>query len=84
MPPKTSTPNTSALSFSDQWIEYTRKKNKSTLSFACILCPERRVLPTAEELRSHAQLEHLDQLPHDPTTLNDFLKDYEAQSALKK
>ncbi|KAM3066465.1 hypothetical protein ACMFMG_012050 [Clarireedia jacksonii] len=56
----------------------------TTQSWACVLCPERTVCPSTEELWKHAEERHRDQIPIHPGELQQFRRTLESESAAKR
>jgi len=48
---------------SELWIQRLRRENKTTQSFGCIYCDERRIFGTREALWEHAKVDHQDHFP---------------------
>lgn len=68
---------------SDRWIQQLRRNNKTTPSWACTLCPERRIFTSSETLWEHAQSEHLENLPSGDDEIQKFRVDFESECAQK-
>ncbi|KAG0648643.1 esl2 [Hyphodiscus hymeniophilus] len=71
-------------SIHESWIKHQRNIAKTTQSFACAYCPDRRISTTADELWNHAIQEHRFSLPVDGKGLDSFRQKYELESALKR
>ena len=69
---------------SDLWIQHQRKNTKTTQSWACILCPNRRVFGTEPDLWEHAKRDHLEELEARTGDLNAFREEYATESAQKR
>ncbi|KAE8454538.1 hypothetical protein EG329_000161 [Mollisiaceae sp. DMI_Dod_QoI] len=68
---------------SDLWIQQLRRTNKTTPSWACTLCPDRRIFTSSQALWEHARSEHFDQLPSGDDALQQFRNEYETECAQK-
>lgn len=70
---------------SDRWIQQLRKHTKTTQTFACIFCLDRRIFATAEDLWEHAKREHGKELDaRKDEDLEAFRLSYVAESAQKR
>lgn len=69
---------------SDLWIQHQRRNTKTTKSWSCIYCPERKICLSETDLWNHAEKEHQDKIPSDQDELDRFRKSYESNSALKR
>ncbi|ESZ94548.1 hypothetical protein SBOR_5038 [Sclerotinia borealis F-4128] len=69
---------------SDLWIQHQRRKTKTTQSWACIYCPERKIFHSEIDLWNHAEKDHQDEIPSNQDELKQFRKSYESKSALKR
>ncbi|TGO65625.1 hypothetical protein BOTNAR_0076g00190 [Botryotinia narcissicola] len=69
---------------SDLWIQHQRRNTKTTKTWACIYCPERKISHSETDLWNHAEKEHQDKIPSDQDALDQFRKSYESNSALKR
>ncbi|KUJ21773.1 uncharacterized protein LY89DRAFT_729275 [Mollisia scopiformis] len=67
----------------DRWNQHLRRKNKITPSWACTLCPERRIFNSNDALWEHAQHDHLQSFPSELNALQKFREEYEAECAQK-
>lgn len=76
--------NRQDVTVSDLWTKHQRAQAKTTQSFACVYCPDRKILSTSALLREHAKTEHADQLPDDENEAQEVLKFYEAECLQKK
>jgi hypothetical protein len=68
----------------EKWIHAQRQRSKTTSSWACILCIDRKIFQTTQDIWSHAQAQHADKLPHDQEALETFRKKFTSESALKR
>ncbi|KUJ09305.1 uncharacterized protein LY89DRAFT_690348 [Mollisia scopiformis] len=66
-----------------RWIQQLRRNNKTTPSWACTLCPERRIFTSNQALWEHCQSDHLQRLPPGEDALHKFRQEYEAECAQK-
>ncbi|KAJ8069093.1 hypothetical protein OCU04_002766 [Sclerotinia nivalis] len=73
-----------AADVSDLWIQHQRRNTKTTQSWACTLCPERRIYHSEIDLWNHAEKDHQGEIPSDQDELKRFRKSYESASALKR
>jgi hypothetical protein len=69
---------------SDLWIQHQRKNTKTTKSWACIFCPNRRVFGTEPDLWEHAKRDHVEQVEARTGDLDAFREEYAAESAQKR
>jgi hypothetical protein len=69
---------------SDLWIQHQRKNTKTTKSWACIFCPNRRVFGTEPDLWEHAKRDHVEQVEARTGDLDTFRQEYAAESAQKR
>ena len=69
---------------SDLWIQHQRKNTKTTKSWACIFCPNRRVFGTEPDLWEHAKRDHVEQVEARTGDLDTFREEYAAESAQKR
>ncbi|KAI9649245.1 hypothetical protein NHQ30_001813 [Ciborinia camelliae] len=81
---KISEMNRTKADVSDLWIQHQRRNTKTTQSWACIYCPERKICLTEIDLWNHAEKDHRDRIPSDQDELKRFRKSYESDSALKR
>ncbi|KAE8451547.1 hypothetical protein EG329_003620 [Mollisiaceae sp. DMI_Dod_QoI] len=69
----------------DPWIQHLRRNNKTTKSWACILCPERRIFASSQALWQHAEMDHQDKMPvADHRALIAFKASFEDECALQR
>ena len=68
---------------SDLWIAHQRKNAKTTISYACVLCPDRKIFPAEPDLWQHAKSAHFDRLPPQDEELEVFRKNFEEESRKK-
>ena len=69
---------------SELWIQHQRRNTKTTISWACIFCPDRRIYLTVPELLDHAQKDHRERLPTEYGELEVFLGNFAAESAQER
>ncbi|KAH8787153.1 hypothetical protein BGZ57DRAFT_133049 [Hyaloscypha finlandica] len=69
---------------SDLWIRHQRTNAKTTKSWACIFCPNRRVFGTEPDLWEHAKSDHVEQVEARTGDVDTFRQDYAAESAQKR
>lgn len=69
---------------SDLWIQHQRRNTKTTQSWSCIFCLERKICLSETDLWNHAEKDHRDKFPTDQDELKRFRKYYESESALKR
>jgi hypothetical protein len=69
---------------SQLWIQHQRRNIKTTAAWACILCQDRKIFSSENDLKSHAKTDHLDKLPNQDAELESFLQSYVAESAQKR
>ncbi|TAQ85589.1 hypothetical protein B7494_g6095 [Chlorociboria aeruginascens] len=50
---------------SRQWTQYQRRINRNTQTRTCISCPDRRVFASGQDLKTHSEVDHREQLPTD-------------------
>ncbi|PMD21990.1 hypothetical protein NA56DRAFT_658472 [Hyaloscypha hepaticicola] len=68
----------------DLWIQHQRKNTKTTQTWACISCPDRRIFATEPALWEHATADHGEQISARKGDLQDIREQYAAESAQKK
>jgi hypothetical protein len=68
----------------DGWIRHQRGQNKTTQSFACLHCLDRKIFPTSDELWNHATQAHRDKFPEDEKEMQGIRSKFEAEAALKR
>jgi hypothetical protein len=68
----------------DRWIQHQRKNAKTTQSWACIYCPNRKICATEQDLWEHARTDHGEQLEARKADLDAFRDEYVAESAQKR
>lgn len=76
--------NRTKADVSDLWIQHQRRNTKTTQSWACIYCPERKIFLSETDLWNHAEKDHRDKTPFDQDELKQFRKSYESESKLKR
>jgi hypothetical protein len=69
---------------SERWIQHQRRNAKTTQTWACIYCPNRRVFASDQDLTTHAEVDHREQLPTEDGELEAFLDTFAALSATKR
>ncbi|KAG4428020.1 hypothetical protein IFR05_016498, partial [Cadophora sp. M221] len=71
---------------SDLWIKHQRRNHKSTHTWSCTLCPDRRIFGSENTLWAHAQADHRNRLAfaENGDVLEDFKRTYIEQSKEKK
>jgi hypothetical protein len=69
---------------SELWIQHQRSNNKTTRTWACIWCPDRRIFTTEPDLWLHAINGHAEQLKAHDDNLEELRAVFCAESALKK
>jgi hypothetical protein len=69
---------------SELWIQHQRKNTKTTQSWACIFCSNRRVFGTEPDLWEHAKRDHVEQLEARTGDLDAFREEYATESAQKR
>jgi hypothetical protein len=69
---------------SDLWTRHQRNTAKTTKSWACQFCTERKIHASAEELWDHALSSHRDKIPPEDEEKERFKRDYLEISASKK
>jgi hypothetical protein len=69
---------------SDLWIQHQRKNTKTTQSWACIFCPNRKVFGTEPDLWEHAKRDHVEELEARTGDLDAFREEYATESAQKR
>ncbi|KAH6662376.1 hypothetical protein B0J14DRAFT_662756 [Halenospora varia] len=67
----------------DRWIQHQRRSAKTTKSYACIRCLDRRICKTADELWAHAREEHQNEIPGEESEQIRYRSKLESDSALK-
>ena len=69
-----------------QWIQILRQTTKTTVSYACVWCPDRKICISADALFNHAKSLHPEKLPpvDDTEGIRKFRQFYENESAQKK
>ena len=65
-------------------LKHIRHSAKTTQSFACLYCLDRRIFNTTEELWKHATELHRNELPADETDWERFRANFEVESGLKR
>lgn len=72
--------------FNDRWVQHQRRSAKTTQTWACIFCIDRKIFQTADELYEHARSQHSEKIPPegDEEEIRQFRKKYETESALKR
>lgn len=69
---------------SELWTQHQRRYTKTTQSWACALCVDRRIFVNAQKLWDHARTTHGDQLPSAEEDLRVFREEYESESFKKR
>lgn len=70
---------------SERWIQHQRQNTKTTLSWACIYCPNRQIFATEPDLWEHAKTDHVEDLEAQGNgDLEASRERYAAESAQKK
>jgi len=67
-----------------RWIQHQKKNAKTTSTYACIYCQDRRIFTTPTELLSHAEDAHPDKFPLDEAERQAVKLKYEEESAMKR
>lgn len=69
-----------------RWIQYQRRNRKSTKTWSCTYCPDRRIFASEETLWEHAQADHRNRLAfaENGDVLEDFKRSYIEESRQKK
>jgi hypothetical protein len=72
--------------FNQRWVQHQRSRHKTTLSYGCVYCTDRKVLASPDELFDHACEVHRDKLPSDDSEegIRKFREQYEAESLQKR
>lgn len=81
---KNSEMNRTKADVSDLWIQHQRRNTKTTQSWACIYCPDRKICLSKTDLWSHAEKAHPDKIPAGEDELIRFRKAFESDSVLKR
>ena len=68
----------------DGWIKHQRNSAKTTSSFACIYCLDRRIFPTSDALWRHAIESHHNVLPENEQDWDGFRTNFETEAGLKR
>lgn len=77
--------NAPTSDLSDLWIKHQRKTTKTTLSWACIFCTNRKIFTTEQELWEHGKADHGEQLLEaGKGDLEAFREQYVEESAQKR
>ncbi|KAG4438346.1 hypothetical protein IFR05_006190 [Cadophora sp. M221] len=68
------------------WIQHQRRNHKSTHTWSCTLCPDRRIFGSENTLWAHAEADHRNRLAfaENGDVLEDFKRTYIEQSKEKK
>lgn len=71
---------------SQRWIQHQRRNNKTTLTWSCTLCPDRRIFAAEPTLWEHALADHRNRLAfaENANLLEDFRKTFAEECAQKK
>ena len=70
---------------SELWIQHQRRNNKTTLTWACIYCEDRKIFLSEDELWRHFLLSHRDRLTaENEEDVETFRTSFVAESAKKK
>src|SRR5271167_2431557 len=70
--------------FDERWIQHQRRSSKTTQSWRCEYCVEKRIFMSPTDLWNHALSDHNDQLPRDEKELHRFHTKFVSDSALKR
>ncbi|KAL5325165.1 hypothetical protein ACEPPN_006288 [Leptodophora sp. 'Broadleaf-Isolate-01'] len=72
--------------FNDLWIQHQRRNHKSTHTWSCTFCPDRRIFASESTLWAHAQADHRNRLAfaENGDVIEDFKRTYIEQSKEKK
>jgi hypothetical protein len=65
------------------WFRAMQQNTKTTLTWACFLCPNRKIFDSESELWKHAETAHREPLLNEKD-LETFKKSFVADSALKR
>ncbi|TVY68922.1 EST/SMG-like protein [Lachnellula suecica] len=66
------------------WIQHQRRNHKTTQSWACIHCLDRRIFVNSEELWKHALADHRDKLPDQEEEQKGYRAVFLAESSQKQ
>jgi len=69
---------------SDLWTQHQRKNNKTTKSWACEFCVDKRIFVSSTELWEHALDVHPQEIPTGDDDRQRFHEDYVSRSAKKR
>ncbi|KAE9370443.1 hypothetical protein N431DRAFT_559607 [Stipitochalara longipes BDJ] len=69
---------------SDRWIQHQRSATKTTPSWACIYCPNRKIFATECSLWEHAKTDHVEELEGKKEDLNTFPGEYTKECFVKR
>ena len=69
---------------SERLIQHQRQNAKTAQTWACIDCPNKRVFASDQDLKTHAEVDHCEQLPTEDGGLEAFLDTSAALSATKR
>ncbi|CAG8955760.1 hypothetical protein HYFRA_00011627 [Hymenoscyphus fraxineus] len=72
-------PKQQKLGMDQLWIQHQRRNAKSTRSWACTLCLERRIFTSSETLWQHAIQDHREHLPNDDLDVRRYRTKFEAE-----
>ncbi|KAM0142097.1 hypothetical protein ACHAP3_002092 [Botrytis cinerea] len=72
------------VDISDLWVQHQRRNTKTTKSWGCIYCPDRKILLSETALWMHAEKCHQDKVPANLEELERFRQSFESNSALKR
>jgi hypothetical protein len=68
----------------DLWIQHQQRNNKTTTTWACIYCPNRKIFLTEPDLWEHAKIEHVKDLAAQGRDLEVVREFFASESAMKK
>ena len=69
---------------SDLWTKHQRRNNKTTQSWACLYCVDRKIFTKVDDLWNHALFTHQDKLPPRQEDIPAFRAEYESRSFKKR
>jgi hypothetical protein len=69
---------------SELWIQHQRRNNKTTTTWACVYCTNRRIFSTEPDLWEHAKIEHSEDLAAQDGDSEAVRESFAAESAMKK
>jgi hypothetical protein len=68
----------------DGWIKHQRNSAKTTQSFSCLFCLDRKIFSAADDWWRHTTDLHRDKLPPDDKDWEAFRPNFEAEARLKR